>query len=167
MRKNIFVIVTAVLLFLTLANSGCLKDEKAATGKEINVSMKGFEDFMGNYSTNTDNATKHDYFNLTQGDEGDVVILRDEIANISYNGMYNYTGVTFVTDLNHSMPFGGDITQKFAKGDNVEIKFHVITDIFPDPNNPSWTVSIETLQELWNTTRHSFDIISPDVIKKV
>lgn len=167
MKKSFFVIAT--LLFLMLANSGCLKEEKAgtATGTEINVSMKGFEDFMGNYSMDTDNATKHDYFNLTQGDVGDVVILRDEIDNISYNSSYNYTRITFVTDLNHSMPFKGDITQKFAKGDNLEIKFHVITDVFSDPNNPSWTVSIETLQELWNTTEHRFDIMSPDVIKKV
>jgi len=167
MKKNIFVI--GVLFFSLLLNSGCLKEKvDNATGtSEMIVTMKEFEAFMDNSSMSTNNATKYEYFNLTQADAGDIVILRDEIDSVSYNSTYNYTRITFITDLNHSMPFGGDLTQKFAKGDNVEVEFHVVTDVFTDPNNPSWTVSLETIKELWDSFQHRFTIISPDVIQKV
>jgi len=167
MKKNVFVI--AILLFLLLLNSGCLKDKTTTeTGaSELIVTMRGFENFMDNSSMGTNNATKYEYFNLTQADAGDIVILRDEISNVSYNATYNYTRVTFVTDLNHSMPFGGDLTQKFAAGDNVEVKFHVVNDVFTDPNNPSWTVVLETVKELWDSFNHRFTIIDPDLIQKV
>ncbi len=162
MKKSIFII--AIICSAILLNTGCLKEE---AGTEKVVKANEFVNIMNNSTTSTDNTTKYEYFNLTMVDAGDTIVIKDKIHNLTYDSANNWTKVVFNTDLNHSLPVSGDLTQKFASGDTVKITFHVVTDVFADPNNPSWTVSVETLKEIWNTTTHRFTIIPNELVKKV
>ncbi len=149
---------------------GCMTHaEPEEETESMTMTMEEFVDILSNSTTSIDNATKCEYVNLTSGDSGDIIILRDQIRILSYNSSYNYTRMAFVSDLNnsHYLFIGGDLTKNFADGDNVEIKFHVMTDVFADPNNPSWTVSVKTIEEMWDTTIHRFTSIPPDIVKKV
>lgn len=160
MKKSILIIAVFLVLLL---NSGCLNKE---AGTEKVVSVKGFVDLMGNSTMDTNNATKYEYLNLTQVDSGDTILIEDKIHNFTYNSTGDITRMLFISDLNHSLPIRGDLTQDFSEGDNVEIRFHVFRDVFADPNDPTWTVSIETLKEIWDTTAHRYTFIPRDLVKK-
>jgi len=160
MRKGIFIIAIFLMILL---NSGCLKE---GTGVERIMSVKEFVNFMGNSTMSTDNATKYEYLTLPQADNGDTILIKDKIHNFTYDPAGDITRMLFISDLEHSFPISGDLTNDFAEGDNVEIRFHVFTDVFADPNDPSWTVSVETIKEIWDTTTHSFTIIPSDVVSK-
>ena len=160
MRKGIFIIAIVLVILL---NSGCLEE---TSGVERVMSVKQFVDFMDNSTMETANSTKYEYLNLTQADSGDTILIKDEIHNITYDPTGDITRMLFMSDMEHSLPIGGDLTNDFAGGDNVEIRFHVFRDVFADPNDPSWTVSVETIKEIWDTATHSFTIIPGNTVSK-
>ncbi|HEC87899.1 MAG TPA: hypothetical protein ENI52_01125 [Thermoplasmata archaeon] len=160
------ILVVGILSISILLSAGCLNKE--STGEaEIVLSMKEFIGIMNNYSRDINNATKYEYYNITPLDEGDIVIIKDEIHNLTYNSTYNYTEIFCVSDLDNPFPVYGDITKIFLGGDKIEVTLHIIRDVFPYSSDPSWTVSIETIEEGWNSAGHFFTPVSSDAVKKV
>jgi len=157
MKRNVAII--AILGFVLLLNTGCVTEKKA-----IVMSMS---EFMNDYNMSIDNATKHLYYYFNSLDDGDELIIKDEIYNITYNATRNYTGIVCVTEKNNTFPIQGDITDEFKSGDTIEIDVHIINDTFPHPYDPTWTISIETLKEGWNKTSHQFEYVPREFIKKL
>ena len=54
------------------------------------------------------------------------------------------------------MVFQGDLSYKFQLGDMVDLTVHILTVSFPDIiDNETWTVTLETFTEGWDTTDNS------------
>lgn len=162
MKLGIFVV--GILGILILMGAGCLNKEPGEEG--IILSMKEFIGIMNNYSREIINTTKYEYYNITPLNEGDVVLIKDEIHNLTYNSTYNYTEIICISDLENPFPVYGNITKMFSTGDKIEVTLHIIRDVFPFPSDPSWTISIETIEEGWNSVGHYFTPVSSDAIKK-
>lgn len=159
------ILVAGILGISILLNAGCLNKESAVEGGII-FSMKEFIGMMNNYSREIINTTKYEYYNITPVNEGDIVLIKDEIYNLTYNSTYNYTEMFCISDLENPFPVYGNMTKIFSAGDKIEVTLHVIRDTFPFPSDPSWTVSIETIEEGWNSMTHYFTPVSSDAVKK-
>ncbi|HEC76461.1 MAG TPA: hypothetical protein ENI33_04290 [Thermoplasmatales archaeon] len=159
------ILVAGILSISILLSAGCLNKE--STGEAgIILSMKEFISIMNNYSRDINNATKYEYYNITPLNDGDTVVIKDEIHNLTYNSTYNYTEIFCISDLDNPFPVSGNLTKFFSDGDKIEVILHIIRDVFPFPSDPSWTVSIETIEEGWSLSGHFFTPVSSDAVKK-
>lgn len=157
MKRKVFII--AILSFSLFLNLGCVTERKA-----IVMSMS---EFMKDYNMTADNDTKYLYYYFDSLEDGDELIIKDTIYNLTYHYAQNYTDIRCVTEINSTFPIQGDITNKFESGDSIEIDVHIIKDVFPHPYDPTWTISIETIKEGWDTTLHQFILLPQEFIKKV
>ncbi|RLF45289.1 MAG: hypothetical protein DRN29_06995 [Thermoplasmata archaeon] len=159
MKRNVAII--AILGFVLLLNTGCVTEKKA-----IVMSM---DDFWSEYNWSIDNKTKYVYYNFSNLEDGDEVIIKDEIYNMTYHDVQNgnYTEIRCVTQKNATFRVQGDITGKFKSGDIIEIDIHIMKDVFDYPNYPPWKISIEWIKEGWDATNKLPIPVPQKFIKKV
>ncbi len=160
-------VIFVALLFLALAvSSGCI--EKSGTKTNVETFSAGeFLQLIGEYNRTIVNETKHVFYNFTSLKDGEEVLVKDTIHNLTYHPNNDYTSIYFITDLNSSLPFSGDLTQKFSVGDKVEIDLHIIREVFGYPSDPTWTISLQTIEEGWDKTNYSYTPFSSSALKKV
>ena len=108
-----FVTITPIILVC-----GCMQN----TNKTVVMNAQQLYDDI--IVENKENSYLFDYKSL---EEGDTLIIRDVISNISYNKEYNATRVTFTYGKNqtYSPAFEGNLTGLLMVGDLVEIKVHI------------------------------------------
>ena len=149
--KKLALIVFAIFI------AGCVeKGEKVfiVTMKDI---MDDFEEFK-------DNDTAFYYYGLKSYKEGDTIIIRDIISEKKLYG--NYTFLHFSSSPSNGFYFDGNLSS-FNEGDKVEIKLHVIKDVFLEEiNGKLWKIEIEIFKEGWNFQNHTLVPFPPSVIKK-
>ncbi len=160
--KKIKLVATLFLVMALAISSGCVKESKAKT-----FSMGEFMEIVANYNRTIINETKEVFYNFSSLDDNDEVIIDDVIHNTTYYPENNFTSIYCITDLNNSLPFSGNLTNKFHEGDHIRITLHIVRDTFPYPYDQTWTISIQTIEEGWDNNMHTFIPISSDTIKKV
>ncbi len=140
-------------LFLLLLSTGCLEN-----GDENQIVMT-FGELVNDYDRELDEETNtlHEYF-LTL-DDGNTIIIKDTINDIIYREESNDTGIEFMSFLDERFSINGDITNEFMKGDDIEIKLHIISVNYTKQDTTTgeiWTFNRETLQEGWDSKNNAF-----------
>jgi hypothetical protein len=146
-------IVAGLCVLLFLLSAGCLEN---GDGKE-NVLTLGELHHDYNQETDLEKYILREYF--SSYDDGDTIIIRDTINDIRYREETNDTGIEFISLLGEKFSIKGDITDEFRKGDDVEIKLHIISVRYTkqDTNTGEiWTFNRETLQEGWDSKNNTF-----------
>jgi len=131
----------AVLCAGVICSCGCL--EKGTQAKVMTMN-----EFLQDYAEERDNATKTFVYELKSLDDGDTLIIRDTLLNLSFIGERNYTLLLFSSVENQAFAVEGDITGSYEKNDDVELTVHIIQVEFP---YQGWNITYETFQEGWDT----------------
>lgn len=167
-------IVALLLVFVLVATAGCLEggdegDTGGGTGIKT-VTMKGFFEIMQNQSVTNDTEAKYIYGDLPSVEENDTLVIADTVQQVAPRPSYNITQFKFASEPNASLYVEGNQSGVYAAGDDVEITFHIIEDVFQHPdqiNKTGWQISIEVVQEIWSQTQHRYSPTMPaDAIEK-
>ncbi|RLF31368.1 MAG: hypothetical protein DRN21_04660 [Thermoplasmata archaeon] len=136
----------AVLCSGMICSCGCLeRGTQAGTVMTMN-------EFLQDYTESRDNTTKTFVYELKSLDDGDTLIIRDTLFNLSFNGEKNYTLVLFSSVENQAFAVEGDITGSYEKNDAVELTFHIIKVNF---QFQGWNITYETFKEGWDTNSNN------------
>lgn len=146
--------IAAILcLFLFLLGTGCL-EEGNENGNVLTLGEL-YQDY--NQETDMEKNTLREYF--SSYDDGDTIIIRDTINDITYREESNDTGIEFISLLGERFSIKGNITNEFMKGDDVELVLHIISVSYTKQDTTTgeiWTFSRETLQEGWDSKNNTF-----------
>ncbi|MGC9308601.1 MAG: hypothetical protein ACP5FL_07480 [Thermoplasmatota archaeon] len=152
MKRAIFVVL---LVYALTATAGCLDGiEQKSDSQTMTIN-----EIMDNYKDTVDNDSNTVTSWLVTLDEGDAVIIRDEVHALSTHEKTNvsWTDVTFSSFINFSLPIDGNISGEFEPGDMVELRLHITNVTFtrwnPDTNE-TWTFNFETFKEGWDNEQH-------------
>lgn len=152
---------------------GCLEGGGGNNGNgatTTTVTMKGFVDIITNLSVTNDTESKYLYGDLPSVEENDTLVIDDTIQQVISNTSYNMTQFTFASEPNAPLYLEGNQSGAYGAGDDVEITFHIIEDVYnhPDETNfTGWHVSLEVFQEIYNQNYHQYSYIMPaDAIEK-
>ena len=97
--------------------------------------------------------------------DGDILIIKDKIWNMTYNGQYDATMVLFSSNNSQGLIFAGNITDKFHDGENVKVKLHIIEDKFDySYQGQTWKIDVEYYKEGWDMTNHTAKYLPLSVI---
>jgi len=133
-----------------MLNCGCLDDNT----EEIPVMT--MRENVNDYVEKTDNTTKSisgDYKSLNSGDK---IIIRDTISKSIHDQTADVTYIEFESFTGYPVVFQGDLSYKFQLGDMVDLTVHILTVSFFDIiDNETWTVTLETFKEGWDTSDNS------------
>ena len=160
--------VHAQIVYLTILcvvgimfNCGCLEDN---TG---DIPVMTMRENVNDYVEKTDNSTKiisGDYKSLNDGDK---IIIRDNVYKSIYDQTAGVTYVEFESFIGYPLAFEGDISYKFQPGGMVDLTVHILTVSFPEIiDNEVWTVTLETFKEGWDTTDNSLVTIPQKYLTK-
>ncbi len=133
-------------------------------GKVITMTM---EEIINDYEYNVDNDTKKMSYLLKSLNHGDTLIIRDTVNDVTYNKSGDYTSIDFETSVGNPFPIEGDITDRFEKGDSIELTLHIIKDIFTQQNQYTgeiWTFEHETFKEGWDSENYTYIPFPQNVI---
>ena len=149
--KKAVVVVVAVFL------AGCIQQsEKRVFTMNMNEVLQDME-----YNISGQNY----YSGFKSMNAGDTLIIKDTIANMTYNDFYNGTMVIFSSNSSRGLIFQGNITGKFHIGDNVTVKLHIMEDKFDyDYQGQTWNIDIEYYEEAWDKTNHTQKYIPLDAM---
>ncbi len=137
MKKTIL-LICAVFLALVMLISGCNSGKTfTITAKELNEDVK----WVNNNTT----------FSMlyTSYQDGDTLIIKDTISNVTYDQNFNATGISFIwSSGTRGVAFQGNITDKYKEGDEVEITVHLkhVTFFYNDIN-----YDMEIFAEEWES----------------
>jgi len=154
-------IATVVCVFLFLLSTGCLENGN----EKENVLTLGELQRDYNQETDMEKLILREYF--SSYDDGDTIVIRDTINDIIYREETNDTGIEFISLLGEKFSIKGDITDEFMRGDDIEIKLHIISVQYTKQDTTTgeiWTFNRETLQEGWDSINNTFIPISQDNI---
>ena len=156
MKLNIMVLGWLLIVVLS---TGCLE------GGESKAETMTLGELMNDYDFNVDNDTKKITNLLKSLDEGDTLIIRDKINNMTYLDYYDYTPVEFASLLGESFPIEGDITDRLEIGDSVELKLHIVEVMYTEQlDGEIWTIEQETFREGWDWENGTFIPIPQEYI---
>jgi hypothetical protein len=150
--KNITVLTLACIFLV--ASCGCLNGDKSTI---VKMSMNELIEDDFQY---VDNATKKLISGFNSLDDGDILVVQDTIMNISFEESYNLT-VVELGPGSQAFSIEGDVTDKFKRGDAVELKLHIVKVVFLQQNqfySEIWTFDIEIFEEGWD---FSFNTAKP------
>ena len=160
MKLNI--ILALGWLLIVVLSTGCLE------GGESKAETMTLGELMNDYDGNMDNDTKKFTNMLKSLDEGDTLIIRDKINNMTYMDYHDYTPIEFASLLGVPFPIEGDITDRFEIGDNVELKLHIVRVIYTEQvDGEIWTIEQETFREGWDWENDTFIPIPQEYVKLV
>ena len=126
-----------------------------------------FGELIDDYKSTYNWAAAYQTENFTSLKEGDIIILRDQISNLTYQVDEDATYIEFnsSTGLGNSFPIQGNITESFRIGDIVEIRLHVIKVIFSTLDNDRMvTIERETFKEYWDASNNTYIPVPPQYI---
>jgi hypothetical protein len=133
-----------------------------------NAVIMTFNEFLNDYHSNIDNASRLITYYFQSLNEGDTLIIRDTINTISYNATRGYTNIQFISYPGDTFPIQGDITDEFKIGDSVEITLHIIEVSFTDQHpstGETWTFNLETLEEEWDAENKTYKLLPAEYIQ--
>lgn len=165
MKRAILVVLLAYALVVT---PGCLENSE----QKNNSQTMTLEEIMDNSKDNVNNKSNTVTSWLVALDEGDTVIIRDEVYALSPHEKTNvsWTDVTFSSYTNFSLPIEGNISGEFAAGDMIELRLHITNVTFtrwnPDTNE-TWTFTFETFKEGWDDEQHRMSPIPQTYLHRV
>jgi len=115
-----------------------------------------------------DNVTKDWWSDLEHLNEGDTVIIRDTLSNVTYNQEEDKTQLVFESQTDNQLPFSvkGNQSDFLHVGDTLEVFVHVVWisylhEFYPDE---IWTIHVETFQEIWDDQTNSACPLPPENI---
>ncbi len=127
-------------------------------------------EFYNDYGYQQDNETKTYWVWLSTLNDGDTLIIRDIINNISYLKSDNFTLIECKSLLGTPSPFviQGDITSDFRIGDKFELTVHIINiTTTREINGEIWQWHMETIEEGWDTANNTLGTIPQTYIHRV
>jgi len=113
------------------------------------------DDYKSTYNWEASYRTE----NFTSLKEGDTLIIRDQIYNLTYLVDENTTYIEFNSSLGLDNFFliQGNITESFSVGDIVEIRLHIIQVTFSQMENERMvTIERETYTEGYDTNTNTY-----------
>ena len=117
-----------------------------------NSSGMSFSEFWGDYAQSMDNETLTAITYLKSFDDGDNVVIKDELQALSYNATHDYTVIQFSSFSQRGLTIEGDITGDFQTGDSVTLTSEIINATFTYSfQGENWTICYETFAGGWNT----------------
>ncbi len=135
------------------------------------MTMKEFSGIIRNQSVTNDTEAKYMYADLPSVEENDTVVITDTIQQVTPRSSRDVTQFTFTSEPKLSLYVEGNQSEAYAAGDDIEITFHIIEDVFQHPdqtNYTGWHVSLEAIQEIYNQTYHRYSMVMPaDAITKI
>lgn len=144
-EKLVVVLICGVMLF----TCGCIQQNDSNTGNTVIMTAKEHSD---DKFTDTDWITYITIF-YNSLEDGDSLIIRDIISNISYDSDTDTTTVTFEWTENGvtsslTPVFAGDLTGSFQPGDeaNISVKIKHVTFSYEDMN-----YDLEIYEEQWES----------------
>ena len=157
-----FPLALACVLLTVFVHCGCVENES-----ETPIVMT-FGELIADYKSSYNWEVSYRTENYTSLKDGDQLILRDQIYNLTYQGDNNTTYIEFnsSTGLDNFFPIQGNITESFGVGDMVEIRLHVIKVIFSKPDTTGRLVTIEreTFKEHWDASNNTDIPLPPQYI---
>ena len=152
--------VLPLVCMLLVVSCGCLNGDKS------NIVKMSMDELVEDDFQYVDNATKKLISGFNSLDDGDILVVQDTIQNITFEESYNLTVVEFGLGA-QAFSIEGDITDKFKRGDSVELKLHIINVVFLQQNqyySEIWTFDIEVFEEGWNSSFNTAKPIPPKYI---
>jgi len=149
-------------LLIVFVHCGCVENES-----ETPIVMT-FGELIDDYKSTYNWEAAYQTDNFTSLKDGDLLILRDQIYNLTYQVDENTTYIEFnsSTGLDNFFPIQGNITDSFSIGDIVEIRLHVIKVIFStlDTTDRLVTIERETFKEYWDASNNTSIPVPPQYI---
>ena len=160
MKRAVLVIVLAGML---LATAGCLEEDTDETIEATTVTMSEFWD---DYREGRDNETQTAMAILESFDDGDTIIVKDQIHNLTYNALENVTIIRFSSYPSTDVSVEGDITNEFQEGDRVTLTSSIIHVTFTQQlQGESWTFHYETFKDGWDMDTNSRAAFPPATLE--
>ncbi len=141
------------LLLLVFCHCGCVEN-----GQDEPIVMT-FGELINDYKSAYNWEAAYRIENFSSLKEGDTLILRDQIHNITYLASENITQIEFNSSigLDNFFPIQGNITGSFSVGDIVEIRLHIIKVTFSQiEDERSVTIERETYKEGYDTNTNTY-----------
>lgn len=111
-----------------------------------------FNEFWQDYRQGRDAENQTMTLLLQSYDEGDTVVITDELHNLTYNATQEVTVVQFSSYTRSYITVEGDITDAFQVGDRVTLTSDIINTSFTQPmQGQNYTVHYETFADGWDT----------------
>lgn len=150
MKRGAFVVVLACIMMTT---AGCLEGDNDGASEANTMTMSAFWD---DYREGRDNETQTAIAVLESFDDGDAIIIRDQLHSLTYNASENVTLIQFTSHPSTDLTIRGDITERFQEGDTVMLTSEIIHVTFPQQlQGESWTFHYETFKHGWDTDTNS------------
>lgn len=160
MTKGKIYFFIAGLTCISLCISGCLTNND----EEVKMTLREFVDDFVEY---LDNESKIYYGGYKTFDDGDTIIIRDNITQIKYNGNESWINLESIED--GGFPVEGDIRFTVRQGDRVEITLHIIEVNFTsyEFEDEQVLVHLETIQEGWNHDNNTTKSLPQSTIRVI
>ncbi|MGC9308628.1 MAG: hypothetical protein ACP5FL_07625 [Thermoplasmatota archaeon] len=145
-------IVASFLVCALIATAGCLDD--GDTEADATMTMQEVSD---DFSQSIDQGNMTMTVFLKSLDEGDTLLIKDTIANITYNEQNESTAVSFASTSSSSaqLRFEGDITDEFSSGDTVAVTTGIINVTMTQQSQQGQvTYHYETFEEGWDAANN-------------
>lgn len=137
--------VSVICLLIMVFSTGCLNDEEA------NVVTMSMADLLNDYEESKNENLKIFTGSYRSLNEGDILILRDNLNTLIYVDSDRYTMIEFESSLGNYLSIEGDITDIFEEKEEVEIKLHVSRVGFAQQRDDGlWLFDLEILEERWD-----------------
>ncbi|RLF52936.1 MAG: hypothetical protein DRN11_00355 [Thermoplasmata archaeon] len=147
--------VVVLAIFLIAIFAGCTEKEKAV--------VMNLKELSEDVETETNNETHYFFSGFKSLDDGDTLIIEDEIYQKQI--VQNYTLLLFASMPSSGFYFDGNLTD-FNVGDKVRIKLHIGVDHLQQFDGQNvWTIEWEVLKEGWDFEKHSWKPLPTNVIQ--
>jgi hypothetical protein len=146
-------VLVLVLTGMVLATAGCLDEDTDEASEATMMTMNAFWD---DYQEGRDNETQTAMAVLESFDDGDTIIIKDQINSLTYNYSENVTTIRFSSYPSTDVSVQGNITDEFQEGDRVTLTSSIIHVTFLQQlQGESWTFHYETFKDGWDTDTNS------------
>ena len=150
MKRVVFVVAFACVL---VATAGCLEGDNDEAGEATTMKMSAFWD---DYREGRDNETQTAMAVLESFDDGDIVVIEDQLHSVTYNAFENVTVIQFASHPSTDVTITGNITSEFQAGDTVTLTSEIIHATFTQQlQGERWTFHYETFKDGWDTDTNS------------
>ena len=145
-------IVTSFLVCALIATAGCLDDGDTEADATMSVAEIG-----SNYHFGHDQANGTVTFWISSVDDGDTLVIKDTIANITYDEQNDTSTVMFTSNKSNTFTFEGNISDEFSPGDTVAVITHIINVTMERSGQGGQTVTYyyETFKEGWDAANET------------
>jgi len=148
-----FSLIMGCFLLIVFCHCGCVENEQ-----DVPIVMT-FGELIDDYKSIYNWEASYRTENFTSLKEGDTLIIRDQIYNLTYLVDENTTYIEFNSSigLDNFFLIQGNITESFSVRDIVEIRLHIIKVTFSQMENERMvTIERETYTEGYDTNTNTY-----------